>query len=148
MFWKKNLLREKYGIDNTGVSNSSRTELYANFLEKARVCQVRTFFLSLRTVHGVCLPIILLHNKQYNVNIFLKTIFFFDLVRSAYFSSKFREPLPELLPNFFSNCSVQFGSKMFKFEFGSVWRFSKMHTSNRQLANPESPKNHATFAEK
>jgi hypothetical protein len=51
------------------------------------------------------------------------------LVRSAYFSSKFRELLPELIPNFFPNCSVRFGSKMFKFEFGSVRRFSKMHTS-------------------
>jgi hypothetical protein len=26
--------------------------------------------------------------------------------------------------------TVRFGSKMFKFEFGSVRRFSKMHTSN------------------
>jgi hypothetical protein len=50
-----------------GVSNSSRTELFANFSEKARVRQVRTVFLSSQTVCGVCLPIILLHNKQYNV---------------------------------------------------------------------------------
>jgi hypothetical protein len=50
-----------------GVSNSSRTKLFANFSEKARVRQVRTFFLSSRTVRGVCLPIIPLHNKQYNV---------------------------------------------------------------------------------
>jgi hypothetical protein len=57
-----------------------------------------------------------------------KKIFFF-LVRSAYFSSKFCELLPELFLNFFPNCSVQFGSKMYKFEFGSVRRFSKMHTS-------------------
>jgi hypothetical protein len=38
--------------------------------------------------------------------------------------------------NFFANYSrtssrtVRFGSKMFKFEFGSVRRFSKMHTSS------------------
>jgi hypothetical protein len=94
-----------------GVSNSSRTELFANFSEKARVRQVRTFFLNPRTVRGVCLPIIPLHNKQYNMYIFLENdFFFFDLVRSAYFSSKFRELLPELFPNFFPNCSVRFGS--------------------------------------
>ena len=62
--------------------------------------------------------------------------FFFDLVRSAYFSSKFRELLPELFPNFFPNCSVRFGSKMYKFEFGSVRRFSKMHTSNHHPPEP------------
>jgi hypothetical protein len=47
------------------VSNSLRTELFANFSEKARVLQVRTFFLSSRTVRGVCLPLIPLHKKQY-----------------------------------------------------------------------------------
>jgi hypothetical protein len=51
-------------VGSRGVSNSSRTELFAIFLEKARVRQVRTFFLSSRTVRGVCLPIIPLHNKQ------------------------------------------------------------------------------------
>jgi hypothetical protein len=45
-------------------SNSSQTKLFANFLEKAQVRQVRTFFVSSQTVRGVCLPIIQLHNKH------------------------------------------------------------------------------------
>jgi hypothetical protein len=101
------------------VLNSLRTELFANFSEKARVCQVRSFFLSSRTVRGVCLPIMPWHNKQYNVYIFKKThFFFFDLVRSAYFSRKFCEPLAKLFLNFFPNCSVRkcLSSSLVRFE--------------------------------
>jgi hypothetical protein len=120
------------GLCIRGVSNSSRTELFANFLEKARVRQVRTFFLSSRTVRGVCLPIIPLHNKQYNRYIFLKKhFFFFDLVRSAYFRLFPQANFANFFPNYSrtSSRTVRFGSKMYKIEFGSVQRFSKMHTS-------------------
>jgi hypothetical protein len=102
-------VNKQYHLQSRGVSNSSRTELFTNFSEKARVCQVRTFFLSLRTVRVVCLPVIPLHNKQYNRYIFVKNdFFFFVLVRSAYFSSKFRKFSPNYSRT--SSRTVRFGS--------------------------------------
>jgi hypothetical protein len=83
-----------------GVSNSSQTKLFASFLEKARVCQVRTFFVSSQTVSGVCLPIIPLHNKQYNVYSKKNDFFFFDLVRFAHFSSNFANFFPNYSPGY------------------------------------------------
>jgi hypothetical protein len=116
-------------VGGRGVSNSSRTELFANFSEKARVRQLRTFFLSLQTVCVVCLPIILLHNKQYNIYLFLKNDFF-SLTWSDLLISQAN--FANLFPNYSrtSSQTVRFSSKMYKFEFGSVRRFSKMHTSS------------------
>jgi hypothetical protein len=99
-------------VGSRGVSNSSRTELFANFSEKARVCQVRTFFLSSRTVRGVCLPIIPLHNSITYIYFLKNDFFFFDLVRSAYFRLFPQANFANFFPNYSrtSSRTVLFGS--------------------------------------
>jgi hypothetical protein len=92
------------------VSNSSRTKLFENVSEKARLRQVQTFFLSSQTVRGVCLPTIPLHNKQYNVY-FKKNKIFFSLIWSDLLISQAN------FANFFPNYSLTSSQTV---RFGSV----------------------------